>query len=642
MQNLTKGYLGVRFSKRLASRRLHITAIALLTVFGTIIAMHAPAAWAATTPGSLTGVSCTSAVETAVKFCTAVDANGYAWQFDNVGGTPDWDNGTQINASGGLAGISCYGQGFCMTISGADAWWYKGLGVWSAQGAVDSGNSLTGISCVTGSFCIAVDSSGDGAKWTSNNNGTWTSISPDSGNDFTAVSCASTTVCMAVESGGGYAYYNGSTWATGSVNSSNPDLMSVSCTAADFCMAGDSTGHVWRWTGPGSGKKWKSTSTTLQSGDAVNGISCGSNSFCEAVQSGGYAGHYDSGTWSTTQIETSNLKAVACLASQDSCMAVDVNGDGMMYNGTESTRGWNTTDVGVAEDSDNFVSVSCPSNEGFCAAVDTQWGNAYVESTTLWDWSGNQLGSSSDAMAGVSCTSTNFCMAVDVNGNVYTWSSSGGWTSGTTEDSYGGVTGISCASSNFCVIVDNSGHAVVDSSGSWNTYNADSSGAKDLTSVSCYNSSFCVTVDTSGDYESWGGSSWTSAKATAYSHDLVSISCPTGSFCEVVDSSNDAQKLNVSGTTYMWTSQGTADSTSNALTSVSCSSTTFCAAVDVGGNVATDNSGTWGVAATGDTLELESISCPTANVCAIGDSGGNVLTEDTSQDWMPSPVQIGQ
>ncbi len=86
-------------------------------------------------------------------------------------------------------------------------------------------------------------------------------------------------------------------------------------------------------------------------------------------------------------------------------------------------------------------------------------GDAYTYSDGTWS-SGVQV-SSGGGLAGVSCASSSFCMAVDNSGNAYTYSD-GTWSSADEVEDYGGgaysLTGVSCPSSSFCIGVDNEAH----------------------------------------------------------------------------------------------------------------------------------------------------------------------------------------
>ena len=69
------------------------------------------------------------------------------------------------------------------------------------------------------------------------------------------------------------------------------------------------------------------------------------------------------------------------------------------------------------------------------------------------------IGSEIYDLLSVSCTSSNFCAAVDDNGGVDTWNGSS-WTGPTAIDRGVQLDSVSCVSPSFCVAVDNSGNAL--------------------------------------------------------------------------------------------------------------------------------------------------------------------------------------
>ena len=117
--------------------------------------------------------------------------------------------------------------------------------------------------------------------------------------------------------------------------------------------------------------------------------------------------------WSApTDIDASNfLKSVSC-ASASFCMAVDLQGNALAWDGNLS---FGTHPVFPSQFA-FFYDVSCPS-ASFCMAVESN--NAFVWNGTSW----------STAMAtpdfydldSISCPSASFCMAVDDDGNALAW-----------------------------------------------------------------------------------------------------------------------------------------------------------------------------------------------------------------------------
>jgi hypothetical protein len=197
------------------------------------------------------------------------------------------------------------------------------------------------------------------------------------------------------------------------------------------------------------GPLWSSTS--IDSGVALDSVSCTSDIFCMAVDYNGYALSYDGTTWtSPSQIDPNEgLNSVSC-ASSTFCMAVDYTGNAdnvLTYDGS----GWSVTSGGPAE-----------------------------------------------GLSGVSCTSDTFCMVTAYTSDAQSYNGST-WSSLTNTDPL--ATGywaiVSCSSSSFCMLVDDPGDAAVYDSSGWSAAaNIDSSV---FDSVSCPNSSFCMAVDGAGN-----------------------------------------------------------------------------------------------------------------------------------------------
>ena len=151
--------------------------------------------------------------------------------------------------------------------------------------------------------------------------------------------------------------------------------------------------------------------------------------------------------WSSPQnVDGTNRLVSTSCASPLFCVAVDLSGNVLTYNGSS----WSAPDM--ITDADLF-SVSCPSAK-FCVAV----GGDGIESS----WNGSSwsapgpVGSEIYDLLSVSCTSSNFCAAVDDNGGVDTWNGSS-WTGPTGIDRGVQLDSVSCVSPSFCVAVDNQG-----------------------------------------------------------------------------------------------------------------------------------------------------------------------------------------
>ena len=263
------------------------------------------------------------------------------------------------------------------------------------------------------------------------------------------------------------------------------------------------------------------------------------------------------------------------------------------------------------DQTNNLSSVSCPSSS-FCTAVDLN-GNALTFNGSVWSAPTDVGGTPSS----VSCPSAAFCAAVDTNGNLLTFNG-GSWTA---PSSGGGpqLNSVSCPSASFCAAVDVNGDATIWNGSAWGPLTA--TGAQGaLRSVSCPSASFCVAVAAGGSAVSWNGGGWT-ARDIDGSATLVSVSCPSSAFCVAVDDAGNA--LTFSGG--RWSAPAAIDSTGT-LEAVSCASSAFCVAVDSNDDALTWTGFAWSaptVVSAAGTAALVSVSCSTALFCAAVDSNGN-------------------
>lgn len=274
------------------------------------------------------------------------------------------------------------------------------------------GNYLNGVSCTSPSFCMAVGydipSSGDETLIEAWNGSAWSLVaSPDpTGLDFLdSVSCTSPTFCVAV----GYDYPNGSSYEN----------------------------LIEQW----NGTSWSVINvpdTGLNTEDALNGVSCITETFC---MSAGWAyatdgsasqalfAEWDGANWLLVPSPVASAPynypyGVSCSAV-DHCAAV-----GSTYTPSTSITttlveawdgtGWNIVAAPNAAGSLSSLSgVSC-SSASFCMA-DGVYSNGSVTQTFIENWDGGNWSivsspvtssSESSALYGVDCMSSAFCMAV--------------------------------------------------------------------------------------------------------------------------------------------------------------------------------------------------------------------------------------
>jgi hypothetical protein len=296
-------------------------------------------------------------------------------------------------------------------------------------------------------------------------------------------------------------------WSTSLQTGAEISAVRVSCSSSTFCLAighdqGDGKEHAWTYNGSG----WApGPSFTPKEGPPWD-ISCASSSFCVATGDHGWAWTYNGATWevSSSQLNSGafvEIPNVSC-ASETLCVAGGgALGTGAIWNFDGHT--WTISFPGHGEV--GAVSCAAPS---LCVAGDD---DAY-----LYVFDGHQWGPATNpgftrSISGVSCASTDFCMAVDGGGyeaSVYDGSS---WKSPMHIESEGALNRVSCASPTFCVVSDEGGYAMRFDGHSWSVPVQVSAASDEASSVSCPSEIFCMAVE--GSYVfAYSGGAWPGAE----------------------------------------------------------------------------------------------------------------------------------
>jgi hypothetical protein len=557
------------------------------------------------TSAGLRSVSCTSPT-----FCEAVGLafspgssevpvaatwNGTAWSVQAV----PVPAGETVAT---LADVSCVSATFCMAAGGfpsfAEMW--DGTS-WTAQ-ALPGGGGL--VSCAAVTFCMSLG--GPGATGSAIWNGTsWTPqpIQGPSGatsTSFGALSCSSAQACEVV---GSYStnvstsagpsmaeVWNGTSWTQQPTpNPAGAYLTSLdavscpaggSCEAAGFFTYGPQASDLQPVAEGWDGSAWSLQAAAAPAGainNALNGVSCVSASFCEAVG-----------------------------AASD-----------IMGNGTSLAEGWNGTSWKIQATSDPAApagggirglmnGVSCVS-ASFCEAV-----GFTAAGTAAWDWNGTswtaQTVPGTSGLQSVSCTSAAFCMAVADNGATASWNGTA-WSQSAAIAGMTFVRSVSCVSASFCEAIGfgtSTQQAAQWNGTAWSLqttpFPADGND-NDLGAVSCATASSCTAV---GWYfqnttfnqltlaEHWNGSAWTVQASPnppgSTVNDLVGVWCRSANFCAAV---GDQQNSTTLGDTTLvqvwngtsWTDRSTPNRSVNdldVLNSVWCGTGNSCIAVGIG------------------------------------------------------------
>jgi hypothetical protein len=521
----------------------------------------------------VSSVSCASA-----NFCAAVDDNGQAFIYNGH----HWSAPDVLDSGSVMPSVSCApGTSFCVTVSGDDGPYgfiYSG-GTWSAAVLIDTAptTGIDAVSCPSATFCMAVDVSGN-VVTTTDGGSTWSApVDIDGSNSSASISCATASFCTVVDLAGNAITYTGS-WAAPK-HIGGPAMTSVSCVSSGVCVAGDSSSDGFFTTNFGS-----SWTTDVGIGPDEGGVklyvACQTATFCPVVDSIGQSFAYNNGGWTAPTLVDglgTNLSSVSCVSSIF-CAAVDSNGNALTYNGSA----WSAP---IEVDGSPLTAVSC-ATASLCVAVDNNDDETTFNGTS---WSGlSFIDGNEFALNSVSCTAspTILCVAVDGAGSVMTSDDGASWSSTSPIDSGNSLNSVSCSTASFCIAVDGEGQAFTFDGTSWSGPQSVDPG-QELVSVSCTTtpSIFCAAVDNEGNGFSYSGS-WSATFVDM--HTPTSVSCVTATYCQVADQAGQVEAFDES--TLVNVDPG------NSLTAISCPSTTFCAAVDDNGNAALFNGVSNGVA----------------------------------------------
>jgi hypothetical protein len=464
-------------------------------------------------PVALTSISCVPLTTT----CAAVDVAGDAL-FDEGG---VWSTPLHVAVSP-LTAVSCTASRQCRAVD-ASGNVYTYAGSWSTPVHVD-GDALTAIDCPSPAICVAGDDSGRlfverGQRWTPQ-----AQVLPAG---VASVSCSSPVSCLALGSTGFGTVLGSSTWSSNVAVFPRGDGISVSCAPDGPCTALSLQGAVaTRMT------SWsRATMADPRSGQLV-AISCGTMTFCMAVDDAGGATAWNGSTWTPpSPTGATTLSAVSCTAT--TCMAVGATGEAVAYG---DGRWGRTTRV----DTSALTGVSC-SSPALCAATDasnqvlTYDGSSWSAPTTRGVPQHLLRG-----YVGVSCPSPSSCVAIDTHGAVLFFGS-GSAAVRQVDTPYVPLTSVSCASVELCIAVDEQGRAITfrDSARepAWSL--PERIDAHRLTSVSCAADGSCVATDDDGGVVTYDGA-WSRVRSVLPPGSVGAASCVAMSRCFLVDATSVA------------------------------------------------------------------------------------------------------
>ncbi|MGC2485052.1 MAG: hypothetical protein WA359_02265 [Acidimicrobiales bacterium] len=280
----------------------------------------------------------------------------------------------------------------------------------------------------------------------------------------------------------------------------------------------------------------------------------------------------------------------------------------------------------------DLTSVSCPTTD-FCLAVSLD-GDAFTYNGTSWSTPTHVDVSHDLGLGNVSCASENFCVALgEENGVALTYN---GTTWSPPKKIYvdGSQSVVSCPVVNFCVALETTnGDALTYNGTSWSaSKNIFPDGSQGSVSVSCTSANFCVAMGVSGAGDfgvTYNGTSWSVPTSIfpAVQQAGAEVSCASPNYCVAM---SDAE----SGGSFVSTYNGTSWSTSTIVgtndhpalnpTSISCASANFCAVVGANGDVVTYDDASWSTPTYYTNEGWDSVSCPSTTFCA-GVGGGVII-----------------
>lgn len=264
-------------------------------------------------------------------------------------------------------------------------------------------------------------------------------------------------------------------------------------------------------------------------------VSCPTATFCAAVNGDGQVSYYRSGVWSSPQPLTlgGSIDSVSC-ANKAFCVAVAA-GKAAVYNG----HVWSpAVPIGPAGDE---YKVSCPTST-FCAAVGASGMPGKPSALVTFNghswttYKTTSTGASNDRLLSISCSTPQFCMATNFDGQILAfngkkWTPSNG-------SRLRSLISVSCTASRFCMAVTTTGDSTTFHSGSWSPPKLipafQSAGAY---SVSCPSAAECSIIGLSGATIRWISGRW-SSPLTVFPGGYVAgvaISCSTRSNCVAVN-----------------------------------------------------------------------------------------------------------
>jgi len=264
-------------------------------------------------------------------------------------------------------------------------------------------------------------------------------------------------------------------------------------------------------------------------------VSCPTSTFCVSVNGDGQVLYYRSGVWSSPQSLAlgGSIDSVSC-PNKLFCVAV-ASGKAAVYNG----HVWSPV-VSMGPTGDSYK-VSCPTST-FCAAVGANGIPGKLSALVTFNghswttYKTTTTGALNDRLLSVSCSTSQFCMATNFDGQILAFNGKK-WT-----PSHGtapkGLISISCTASRFCMAVTTTGDSTTFHSGSWSPPKLITALKSAFSySVSCVSAAECSVIGLSGAATTWTSGRWSRPLTVFPGGGVagVAISCSTGNNCVAVN-----------------------------------------------------------------------------------------------------------
>jgi hypothetical protein len=326
-----------------------------------------------------------------------------------------------------------------------------------------------------------------------------------------------------------------------------------------------------------------------------------------------------------------------------------------------------STALCVATGSDSLVATSTNPTGGRTAWKVFHPGGAEEEPAEKAEELGKEVVFPGAQIRGISCPSTGLCVAVTLDGRIFSSTAPTGGAAAWKIVSLGGekephihMTGISCPSPTLCVAVAYGGKVVVstDPTGERASWTVVQLGAPyDFRGVSCASTSLCVAVGNEGGIVSstnptGPASAWVSAGTPAGSETgdgLNGVACPSVLLCVTGNAGQMLSSTNPAGSAWNVVTAGSG----LPVKGVSCPAPTACAAVDNNSDAIVSTNPTGGATAwsfinvipnsagrEGAPNGMFGISCQTTSLCvAVGQSEQIISSSDPFEAEMPEALR---